>query len=196
MKNAKFLFGSERYENVLDIFGLWGVLVLAYVLSGCGMTIGHGANLIGKSNNGHSAASVPTPTPQKLENSDEKNMKEPLSNQKMVGSQTEKWGSNEIVFRVEMEAVEIKLPCAEGKIDEPLVLDADGGFSFEGTYTRAGRGPMRFDPNYNQRPVIYSGKIDGDNLNLKISTVDTKELIGEYTLKRGFTGNIEDCPIV
>ena len=62
-----------------------------------------------------------------------------------------------------------------------------------GLLTRNGPGPIRLDSLPRPQPVRFEGRVKGKQMNLKITLVDSGDLVGSYVLERGATGRLVKC---
>lgn len=78
---------------------------------------------------------------------------------------------------------EIQFNCAHGDIEEPLLLDQQGRFSAKSTSVRRRMGPQREgNPSVNQT-AVYSGVIRNQSMTLTVTLMETKQMIGTFTLE-------------
>ena len=77
----------------------------------------------------------------------------------------------------------LEYDCASGTVDQPMILDARGGFDVKGSYTLDRGGPRRQE----QVPVgraRYAGRVDGDMMRLTVTLETGKKPVGMFTLTR------------
>lgn len=103
------------------------------------------------------------------------------------------WGGMHIRIEVSARSATIDYDCANGTIDGPLNLDADGNFSLTGTHRRERPGPIRKDARSAIHPALYTGTIKGDSMTLTVKLTDNDEDLGTFTLKRGSVGTVFKC---
>ena len=103
------------------------------------------------------------------------------------------WGGPQIGMTVTSEGAEINYPCARGSIKGPLTLDASGNFNLTGTHTQERPGPVREDETGNNHPARYTGKVEGDQITIKVTLTDTKEVVGTFTLTFGRGSRVPKC---
>jgi hypothetical protein len=103
------------------------------------------------------------------------------------------WGGPQIGMQVTSDGAEIYYPCARGSIKGPLTLDASGNFNLTGTHTQEHPGPVRTDETGNNHPARYTGKVEGDQITIKVTLTDTKEVVGTFTLTFGRGGRVPRC---
>lgn len=77
------------------------------------------------------------------------------------------WGGDRLQLTVDAQGARLKLDCASGAINSPLVLDAHGAFMASGTFEAQQAGPQRADES-GAAPARYSGSIKGDLMTLTI----------------------------
>jgi hypothetical protein len=103
------------------------------------------------------------------------------------------WGGTHIQLEVNARNAAVEYDCANGIINGPLAIDADGKFNWSGTHRRERGGPVRKDAPVNSYPAVYTGSIKGDTLTLTVNRTDTDEELGTFTLKRGAVGKVFKC---
>ncbi len=104
-----------------------------------------------------------------------------------------KWGGSGIAVVVEKTKVSIEYPCAAGEIDGPIDLGRNGSFRVVGTHVVAAPGPLRKDPAPRQLEVVFEGRIHGSIMTLKVTRLGTKEVLGEFKLKKDASVRIKRC---
>ncbi len=103
------------------------------------------------------------------------------------------WGGTHIQLEVNARNAAVEYDCANGTINGPLAIDADGKFHWSGTHRRERGGPVRKDAPVHSYPAVYTGSINGDTMTLTVKITDTDEELGTYTLKRGSVGKVFKC---
>lgn len=103
------------------------------------------------------------------------------------------WGGTHIQLEVNSRNAAVEYDCANGTINGPLTLDADGKFNWSGVHRRERGGPVRKDAPVHSYPAVYTGWIKGDTMTLTVKLTDTDEELGTYTLKRGAVGKVFKC---
>jgi hypothetical protein len=85
------------------------------------------------------------------------------------------WGGDQARLVVTSDGAELELPCAHGRIGEPLIVPASGRFEWKGTFVqeRGGPTPEGGDP---AAAAVYSGAIDGETLVLSVRAGSTLAL--------------------
>ena len=101
------------------------------------------------------------------------------------------WGGQHIQIKVGAKSATIEYDCANGVIDGPLVVDADGHFNLHGTHRTEHGGPIRADESSEGQPATYTGTINGDTmtLTLKFDDADAET----FTLEKGKEGELFKC---
>ena len=102
------------------------------------------------------------------------------------------WGGQGISMEVTDSGATLDFDCASGSISEPIVPDSSGKFSAKGLFARQRPGPTREGEDEGQ-PAIYSGVLNGENLNLTITLAKNSEKVGNFTLAHGKMGRIRLC---
>src|ERR1041384_8884266 len=103
--------------------------------------------------------------------------------QKMRHISTGVWGGQHISMKVGAKSATIEYDCANGVIDGPLVVDADGNFNLRGTHHTERGGPVRADETSKGQPATYSGSIEGNKMTLTLKLADLEP--ETFTLEKG-----------
>ena len=103
------------------------------------------------------------------------------------------WGAVGISFIISENDVEIEYDCANGKIEQRLILNEQGGFSADGVYIRRYPGALRLNLPPKPQPARYEGTISGHTMTLKVTLTKTNEILGEVVLERNKTPGIHNC---
>ena len=111
--------------------------------------------------------------------------------QKMKHISTGLWGGPHISMKVGAKSATIEYDCANGVIDGPLVVDAEGHFKLRGTHHRSHGGPVRADETSSGEPATYTGSIEGNTMNLTLKVGDADE--ETFTLEKGKEGELFRC---
>lgn len=116
-----------------------------------------------------------------------------MNQTKLVAAAPGNWGGSGVGLVVEDSRTNIEFACADGEIEQKLMLDEQGNFSANGFYTQQLPGPVREDDPPKRQPARYEGKISGKTMTLKIVLTETKETVGNYTLEKDKYANIHRC---
>ena len=111
--------------------------------------------------------------------------------QKMQRIATGVWGGQHISINVGSKSATIEYDCANGVINGPLVIDADGNFKLRGTHRTERGGPVRAEDNSPGQPATYSGTIKGNTMTLTLKVGDSDE--ETFTLEKGKPGELVKC---
>jgi hypothetical protein len=95
------------------------------------------------------------------------------------------WGGEHVALDVSLKGASLEFDCAIGTIDQPVVARADGTIKVRGTYTRASGGPAHMGDEPDIHPAVYTGRLEGDVLTLKVTLTDLGIEVGPFTLRRG-----------
>lgn len=104
-----------------------------------------------------------------------------------------KWGGQNVQLDVTEDGVSIRFSCAQGSVEQPLTLDAEGRFTAEGTFVAGGMGPSREDDPPKSRPAVYSGVVRDKVMTLTVNVPDAKGEGGTFELTQGEPGHIRRC---
>ncbi len=103
------------------------------------------------------------------------------------------WGATGINLSIGAGSSQIQFDCADAEITDVLQIDSQGNFTANGYFVRGTHGPIRIDAAPKQNPATFTGMIAGDSMNLKITLVESGEVIGEYSLGKDAIGRIRRC---
>jgi hypothetical protein len=103
------------------------------------------------------------------------------------------WGGQGIILMVENDSGDVEYDCAHGKITGPLKVKSDGHFALNGTLIREHGGPIRQGEVEHREAVTYEGWTDGKKMTLRVTLIDSKDVIGEYELEYGRMGRVRKC---
>ena len=101
------------------------------------------------------------------------------------------WGGQHISMKVGAKSATIEYDCANGVIDGPLVVGADGHFNLRGTHRAEHGGPIRADETANGQPATYTGTIEGNTMTLTLKVGDSEP--ETFTLEKGHEGELFKC---
>jgi hypothetical protein len=73
------------------------------------------------------------------------------------------------------------------------VVDARHAFSVRGTFVREHGGPILVGEPPDSHPADYVGSLTADTMVLTVQLIDTKDVIGTFTLIRGAPGRVVKC---
>ena len=114
-------------------------------------------------------------------------------NKKIKTVQKGTWGGEHIHLEVSEQGSQIEYDCAQGSIDQKIVLDARGRFKVSGTHVVERGGPVRESGSSKGDPVQFTGRVSGKKLELTVRRRDSKEVIGVFTLFYGQEGKLRKC---
>src|ERR1041384_7971317 len=92
--------------------------------------------------------------------------------QKMRHISTGLWGGPHISMKVGAKSATIEYDCANGVIDGPLAIDANGDFKLQGKHHAQHGGPIRADESNEGQPATYTGSIKGNEMTLTLKIGD------------------------
>jgi hypothetical protein len=104
-----------------------------------------------------------------------------------------KWGGQNVELDVTADGARLRFSCAQGDIEHPLTLDAEGRFSAKGTFVAGAMGPVREDDPPKRRPAVYSGVVRDKVMTLTVTVTDDKAEGGTFELTQGEPGRIRRC---
>lgn len=103
------------------------------------------------------------------------------------------WGGDHAGLVATPDSGTMEYDCAAGRITEPLRPGADGRFVATGTHTPGHGGPARIDEVLPLRPARYTGRVDGDQLELTVVMTDSNVVVGTFQLTRGRSPRVFKC---
>jgi len=110
---------------------------------------------------------------------------------KMQRIPTGVWGGHHINIEVGEKSASIEYDCANGVINGPLIVDANGNFDLRGTHRAERGGPIRADDDSKGQPATYTGLIKGDTMTLTLKVGDGAA--ESFTLEKGKQGKLRKC---
>ena len=94
------------------------------------------------------------------------------------------WGGPHIGLRVGTLDTQVEFDCAEGGFTAPYLVNRDGTFEWNGTFTRGTGGPVRVGAEPRSVHAVYAGAFRGGGaMTLRIK-LDDGQVIGPFTLER------------
>ena len=100
------------------------------------------------------------------------------------------WGGEETALTVTRSGGRLAQNCAEGSLEQPLLLDAAGHFEATGTYTVTGPVAILY------RQALYSGTVEGDLMTLTVFVPETNTRIGPLQLLSGRQTQVPPCLLI
>ena len=101
------------------------------------------------------------------------------------------WGGPHISMKVGAKSATIEYDCANGVINGPLVIDANGNFKLRGTHRAEHGGPIRADESDAGSSATYTGSIKGNQMTLTLKIGDGEP--ETFTLEKGKEGELFKC---
>jgi hypothetical protein len=95
------------------------------------------------------------------------------------------WGGPHIGLRVGTLDTLVEFDCAEGGFTGPYLVNDDGRFEWDGTFTRGTGGPVRVGQEPPEVHAVYTGVFRGSGGYMKLQVkLDDGQIIGPFTLER------------
>ncbi len=116
-----------------------------------------------------------------------------LGAQQTGDGSSEIWGARGISLRMTASGASLEFDCAQGRITQPIVPNAQGDFSVAGTYTPEIGGPVQRNNPPRDLPATYKGSISGNTMRLEIVLADKNRQPPLFTLTRGGAGKVVKC---
>ena len=105
------------------------------------------------------------------------------------------WGGENAGAIVDDTIVHVHIGCTLGNFPPPAVIDGEGRFSIEGSYTLR-TFPVAVGPSL---PAVFTGVVNGTQLTLSVAVNDTVEKklvpLGPVTVVLGREPRMQTCPI-
>ena len=89
--------------------------------------------------------------------------------------------------------ISVEFDCAHGSIAQAVGLDVDNRFDVAGVYVREHGGPVREGEPPDSHPARYSGTVNGDLMQITVTTTDDNRAVGSFVLAFGRAGRIVKC---
>jgi hypothetical protein len=103
------------------------------------------------------------------------------------------WRSIAAEMTLTVQGGSIQFGCASGTINAPVMLNAQGEFLVNGTYTQgSGVPPPPESPPPTPQPTVYSGKVSGNTLTLNLQ-IQGGSPGSPFTLERDGTAQVIFC---
>ena len=112
---------------------------------------------------------------------------------KLVTVPASVWGADHIILNVAAKGVTIQYDCADGQIEQSLMMDEHGNFAANGFHIQGQGGPVLKDATQTRQSAHYEGNIAGDTITLKVTLTETNKVIGEFKLERGKVPKMTRC---
>lgn len=103
------------------------------------------------------------------------------------------WGGEGIQLTIGKQGSIIEYPCADGEIPGRFRLDRNGGFRLSGSHTRLRPGPVRLDEKAHREQAIFEGRVTGERMTLRVTLVNSREVVGDFRLRKGVVARIHRC---
>lgn len=103
------------------------------------------------------------------------------------------WGGEHVHLDVNSNSAKIEFDCAHGMIEGPFTVDANGEFSWKGTFARERGGPVTSNDESSGEPAVYSGSINQETMKLTVRLANEKEPLGTFELNQGKEGRLRKC---
>jgi hypothetical protein len=103
------------------------------------------------------------------------------------------WRSVAAEMTLNVQGGSIQFGCASGTINAPVLVNTQGEFRVDGTYTQgSGVAPPPELPPPTPQPTVYSGKVSGNTLTLSFQT-QGGTLSSPITLERDGSAQVIFC---
>lgn len=106
---------------------------------------------------------------------------------------TGEWGGVHLGMVASESGAELEYDCAAGRIEEPILPDANGRFVAFGRHFPGHGGPIRIDETQEFRPARYEGRVQGMAMTLTVILTDTQETLGSFGMVRGASPHVLKC---
>jgi hypothetical protein len=102
------------------------------------------------------------------------------------------WGGQGAVMVASDSGAAFTFNCASGSVDGPLPVDANGQFSWSGTFARIS--PVPGSPHDTPHPATYHGTANASQIVMALTVPELAIESDPVTLTYGNTGNLALCP--
>ena len=107
---------------------------------------------------------------------------------------TGSWGGEHIRLEITETGATVEYDCAAGRIEGPLFLDKADNFEARGIYISERGGPRQIGgPPPKQHPAMYRGSVDGTQMRLTVTLLETSKSVGTFLLGLGRLPLLEKC---
>lgn len=103
------------------------------------------------------------------------------------------WGGAHVRFEVGGRGATVEYDCAHGTVEGRIVVDGRGRFGVAGMHYEERGGPSRPGGEAGGYAVRLSGVVGGSLMRLTVTRVDTKEVLGTFTLGRDREAELVKC---
>jgi hypothetical protein len=103
------------------------------------------------------------------------------------------WGGEHVALTVTDAGAHAEFDCASADITQPLTVDRGGRVAVEGVYVREHGGPVRLGEEPDRPRALFSGRLDGKILTIDITLIESKEIIGHFTVTLGSQPRVRKC---
>lgn len=101
-----------------------------------------------------------------------------------VAPLTGEWGGPQVRFHLTETGGTLDLACASARLTSPVRPGADGQFTIEAEYEEFSAGPTLADAPPASTPAHFSGRIDGNMMQLSVRRAGNKTT-QDFVLERG-----------
>jgi hypothetical protein len=116
---------------------------------------------------------------------------DPISPPQPSASLRGTWGGDGIEISVQAESAQVLYDCAQGRMEIPEALAADGSFAARGGFQPTA-GPMPVG-GWRTYPAWYEGRVAAGRMSIDVTRVDTGEAVGTFDLAHGRPGRLHRC---
>jgi len=113
----------------------------------------------------------------------------PLTADGLIGT----WGGDHVRATVGLASTLLVYDCANGSIDQPFTVDAEGRFVLTGTHAMESPGPIPVGDEPVRHPARYTGSTDGKVLTFTVTLTDSNQTFGPFTLALNAPGRVLRC---
>jgi hypothetical protein len=101
------------------------------------------------------------------------------------------WGGQHIALRAGPQGAQIDLDCARATIAKAIVLDSKDHFDVTGSFVN--RGGTQPEGGSEATSAHFSGYVRDGTMHLIITSIQSSEVLGNFTLKQGARSHIARC---
>jgi len=103
------------------------------------------------------------------------------------------WGGDHVRITVGAARAILEYDCAHGSIDQPFAVDPNGRFDLTGTHVVESPGPVSEGNPPAAHPARYTGSTDGRTMTFTVTTTDSGQAFGPFTVTLDAPGRVFRC---
>jgi hypothetical protein len=101
------------------------------------------------------------------------------------------WGGQHIALRAGPQGAQIDFDCARATVSKAIVLDSKDHFDVTGSFGH--RGGAQTEGDSEPTSARFSGYVRDGTMHLAITSAQSSEVLGNFTLQQGARSHIARC---